>query len=362
MNVRSFGRIFWAVFALSLPSAGRASPRPGADLMDEGYARKASGDLTGAAAAFERAKAAGFDAQRVDLELSYLDLETRRIAAARARLKAAAHGPDPLLAAQARGELDALPRTLRRDLYVEAFGWERMAGAERRSNVVPMLRLRALVQPLGSVPLDGYVFAQATRDLLSSDAGSVPQIYADSRAIAGAGLQLRLFGSRAALFAQAGPAFALVHDGRGDMLLDFRAGAVGNVESRGCSPTPHGGVSLRVLPCGDAYGAAVYFSRFDEDLVAVARGRAGATWLLTGPVAWTLLLETQASADRIGHPYDNFFEAGLGHRWRLLRPVRVDLLAGLSSGVVLRGRTVEPVPTDRTYLEARLLAATYSEF
>jgi hypothetical protein len=360
--VRNCSQFAGALCALALASAGRAATLPGADLMDEGYVRKAKGDRDGAAAAFERAKAAGFDAQRVDLELSYLDLEARRVAAARARLKSAAHGPDPLLAAQARGELDALPRALRRDLYAEAFGWERTSGAERRSNVVPMLRLRALVQPLASVPLDGYVFAQATRDLLSGDAGSVPQVYADTRAIAGAGLQLRLFGSRAALFAQAGPAFALVDDGKRDVLWDFRAGAVGNLESRGCSPAPRQGVSLRVAPCGDAYGAAVYFSRFDEDLVAVARGRAGATWLLTGPVAWTLLVETQASADRIGHPYDNFFEAGFGHRWRLLQPVRVDLFASMSSGVVLRGRAVEPIPADRSYLELRLLAATYSEF
>jgi hypothetical protein len=330
--------------------------------MDEGYARKASGDLDGAAAAFERAKVAGFDAQRVELELSYLDLAARRVTAARARLKSAAHGPDPLLAAQAREELDALPRALRRDLYLEAFGWARAAGAERRSNLVPMLRVRALYQPFVAVPLDGYVFAQGTRDLLSGDVAGVPRIYADGRAVAGAGLQLRVFGSRAALFAQAGPAFALVDDGRDDVLLDVRAGAVGNVESRGCSPEPRRGASLRVAPCADAYGAAVYFSRFGDDLVASARGRAGATWLVTGSVAWTLLLETQASADRIGHPYDNFFEAGLGHRWRLLRPLKVDLLAGVSSGVVLRGRAVEPVPEDRTYLELRLLAATYSEF
>jgi hypothetical protein len=360
--VRSCGQVVCIMCALALPSAGRAEAPRGGDLMDEGYARKATGDLDGAAAAFEQAKAAGFDAQRADLELSYLDLSAQRVAAARARLESAARGRDPLLAAQARGELDALPHALRRDVYAEAYGWARTAGAERESNIVPMLRLRALYQPLAAVPLDGYVFAQATRDLLSGDAGGVPQIYADTRAIAGAGLQLRIFGSRAALFAQAGPAFALVDDGRDDVLLDFRAGAAGNAESRGCSPAPRSGTSLRVSPCGDVYGAAVYFSRFDHDAIALARGRAGATWLVTGSVAWTLLFETQASVDRIGHPYDNFVEAGFGHRWRLLRPLRVDLLAGVSSGVVLRGRAVEPVPTDRTYLEVRLLAATYSEF
>jgi hypothetical protein len=360
--VRSGCQILCLLWALALPVAGRAESAPGADLMNEGYARKASGDVDGAAAAFERARAAGFDAQRVDLELGYLDLSARRVAAARARLRAAAHGPDPLLAAQARAELDALPRSVRRDLYGEAFGWARAAGAERRTNAVPMLRLRALHQPRPALPLDGYVFVQATRDLRSSDAGDVPRLYADNRAIAGAGLQLRILGSRAALFAQAGPALSLVDDGDDDVVLDVRAGAIGTVESQGCSPPPRRGAALRVEPCADAYAAAVYLSRFEDDVVAVARGRAGATWLVTGSVAWTLLLEAQTSVDRIGHPYDNYVEGGVGHRWRLLRPWKVDLLAMASAGAVLRGRPAEPVPSDRGYLEGRLLAVTYSEF
>lgn len=359
--MHSLIQIAFVASTLALPSAGRAEVAPGAALMNEGYARKAAGDLDGAAAAFEGARDAGFDAQRVDLELSYVALSARRMAAARERLESALDGPDPLLAAKARQELDALPLPVRRDLYAETSAWTRPEGAARRANAVPMLRLRALYQPLESTPLDGYLFAQATRDLASRAGGGVPEIYADNRAIAGVGLQLRLFRSRAALFAQAGPAFALVGDDR-EVHFDFRAGAAGNVETRGCSPAPHRGAALRLLPCADAYGSAIYFSRFEHDVVAFARGRAGTTWLVTGPFAWTLLVEAQASVDRVRHPYDNFLEGGVGHRWRLLRPIKVDLLASANTGVVLRGRPAEPVPTDRDYVELRLVAATFVGF
>jgi hypothetical protein len=355
-------KLLFAVSALALATSARPEAPAGAALMDQGWARKASGDLDGAAASFEQAKSAGFDAQRADLELSYVALSARRTGPARERLEAAARGPDPELAAQARHELKALGGAMRRDLYAETFAWTRADGAARRANAVPTLRLRGLYQPLESIPLDGYVFAQATRDLASGDRNGVPQVYADDRAIAGAGVQLRMLGGRAALFAQAGSAFALIEDGRADVLLDVRAGAIGNVESRGCSPEPRRGASLRVMACSEAYGEAIWFSRFEHDMVAFARGRAGATWLVTGPLAWTLLLEGRGSVDRLGHTYDNFVEGGLAQRWRLLEPVKVDLLASASTGVVLRGRADDPVPGDRGYLELRLIASTFLEF
>jgi hypothetical protein len=57
---------------------------PGTAWMSAAYQRKASGDLGGAVQAFEAARRAGADAQRVSLELAYAHLELGETAAARA--------------------------------------------------------------------------------------------------------------------------------------------------------------------------------------------------------------------------------------------------------------------------------------
>jgi hypothetical protein len=62
--------------------------------MQEGYQRKATKDVAGAAVAFRAARERGFDPQRVDLELAYLSLERGDAAAARRQLESAASGPD----------------------------------------------------------------------------------------------------------------------------------------------------------------------------------------------------------------------------------------------------------------------------
>jgi hypothetical protein len=332
--------------------------------MDRGYALKQAGDLDGAASAFAHALADGYDPQVAWLELAYVDLAAGRTFAARRSLETVAAGPDAGRAAQARAELQALSTqapAIRRDLYAEAVAWTRAAGAPLDANAVPTLRLRALHAPFDDLPLDVYAYAQATRDL-ASQGGPIPRIYADDRAVTGAGLQLRLLGGNVALYAQAGAAFRLIDDRKSAVLLDARVGAMGYAESRGCAPRPADGVELALVPCAEAYGEAAWLSRFENDVVALARGRAGATWLVSGPVAWAFLAEGRALADSVGHPYDNLVEAGLGHRWRLLRPVRVDLLATASSGVILRDRPADPMPSPRTYLDLRLVAATYLEF
>jgi hypothetical protein len=261
--------------------------------------------------------------------------------------------------------LPSAPRAapeLRRDLYAEAVAWNRVSGNEIPDNAVPTLRLRVLVEPFASLKLDLYGVVQATRDL-ASRGGVAPRVYADDRAIVGAGVQLRLLGGHAAVFAQMGPAFALVEDGKDPVLLDARAGGMAFFETRGCAPDTAGRrATLRLLPCADFYGEAVYLSRMEHDVVAVVRGRGGFTWATTGPVVWSLLAEGRAALDRVAHPYDNFTELGTVHRWRLMRPLRIDLLAGLHAGAFFRGRAEEPLPVDRGYLDFRLLAATWTEF
>ena len=257
------------------------------------------------------------------------------------------------------GSVQAAELRLRRDVYADTFAWRRVSGANHDSDGVPTLRARALVRPVATVPVELYGFAQVTRELGSSGITS-GRIHADNRAMFGAGVLLSLWQGRAGLFFQAGPALNLVNDGRAGTLLDARGGGFLGLELPRCSPSA--GSGLQLTPCADLYSDLLYLSRFDDDVAGFARVRGGATWLVTGRIAWQALLEARVAADRNHDFYDNFADAGVAHRWRLLRPIRLDLVA---SGVVGRYRGVEnvdPAPDPLRYVDVRLEAATYFEF
>jgi hypothetical protein len=328
--------------------------------MQEGYRRKATKDVAGAVKAFQLARSTGFDRQRVDLELAFLSLELGDAAAAREQLESAAAGPDRQLATQAQEQLHWVPRRYRADLYADSYGWSGVAGNSHVANDVPTLRLRAHYRPWFASGPSLYLFAQATRDL-ASRGGPLPRVYSDNAVILGPGVLLPLWSGRAGLFLQAGAAFNLVDEGRDGAAFDARGGGFLGLETPGCVPRPAHGARLELLPCADLYAEAVWLGRFGDDTSIFGRARAGAGWLETGPVAWQLLLEGRGFANREPRNGDDFVEAGLWHRWRLLRPLRLDALLGLNTG-----RTVEVAgkapARPGAYTELRFQLVTYVEF
>lgn len=324
--------------------------------MDEGYRLKALGDAVGAALAFDSARTAGFDPQRVALELAYLAGELDQPARMAAQLELAARGPDPALAAQARAELAALrpARPWRWDLYGETFSWWRLRGPEETADAVPTFRLRTLHRAWSGLPLDLYAVIQATRDLASRPATAVsgPRILADNSALVGAGLLLRPW-PWLGLFAQAAGASPLADDGREALALDLRAGAYAGLETSRCAPSS-AGARLVLLPCAELYAEAVWLSRFRDDVVALARGRAAVTWLVTGPLAWQVVAELRGAADTNRDWYDNLADAGAGLRWRLSRPARLDLLVSAHAGRYLGVAGRDPAPERLTFTDLRL--------
>lgn len=305
--------------------------RSGWEWMDEGYRRKADHDLAGATEAFEAARARGFDAQRVDLELAFVALERGDRAAARRQLESVTGGPDPDLVQRARTQLSFVPGHLRGDLYWDGYGWRGLAGNSHVANEVPTLRIRAHYLPWLDQDASLYLSAQATRDR-ASEGGSLPRIYSDNALIVGPGALLPLWGKRVGLFVQAGWALSLIDDKRDRSAFDARGGGYLGLESGGCFPAPASGARLALSLCADLYAEAVWLSRFDHEAVAFGRGRAGAGWLLTGPVAWQVLAEGRAAANRNRASGDPFAEAGIWHRWRLLRPFLLDALVGVNEG------------------------------
>ncbi|HEY5952073.1 MAG TPA: hypothetical protein VIV40_41535 [Kofleriaceae bacterium] len=329
-------------------------------LLATAYDRKARGDEQGAVDAFVAAREAGAAPQRIALELAYVHISHGEIAAARLELEAAAAGPDQALAAQALHQLAELPSKWWADFYAESFGWRRARGETQTTDLVPMVRLRGLRRLSEDVDIHVYAFLQATRDVASRGFGAgVPQIYADNRALGGGGLLWRLLDRRVGLFAQAGPALSLINDGKDLVDLDVRGGAFFSQVSAACNV--QGGIIEAGTWCAELYSEAVYTSRFDHDVQGFFRARTGFTYVETGPVSWQVFMELRGALDRNGDYYDNFIDSGFGPRWRLHRPIPLDLLLSGHVGSYLGRENVDPKPQQPDYVDLRLLMTTYWE-
>ena len=344
------------IAALSAP----AIAQPSGDLLAVAYEKKARGDEAGAIEAFIAAREAGIAPQRVALELAYVHLAHNETSAAREELEKAAAGPDQTLAAQARKQLDAIPGPWWADVYAESYGWRRMGGDARTTDLVPTVRVRGLLQLSEKPDIHAYLFGQATRDAASHGMGAgIPEIYADNHALAGGGAMLRLADRHIGLFAQAGPAIALIDDGKDFLQLDVRGGAFVAIASAACYV--QGGSVEAGTWCAELYSEAVYTSRFDNNVQAFARERTGFSYLETGPVSWSMFFELRGALDRNGDYYNNFIDAGFGPRWRLRRPLPIDLLVGGHVGSYLGRENVDPAPERKDYVDFRVLVTTYVE-
>ena len=345
---------------VSIHGLAHANPDEANALLATAYDCKARGDEKGALQAFDEAREAGAPPQRISLELAYLYLGRGDVHEARLELEGAVAGPDQALASQARKQLAMLPQPWWADLYVESFGWKRARGANDQTDMVPTVRVRGLRRLLEDTDLNAYVFAQATRDTASRGFGAaVPAIYADNHAMTGGGMMLRLAKRSIGLFAQVGPAFALVDDHRDFVQLDARAGAFTSLASAACYE--QGGIIEAGTWCAELYSEVIYTSRFSNDIQGIARARTSATYLETGPLSWQGFFEVRAALDRNGDYYDNFVDAGAGPRWRLRKPIPIDLQLGAHAGSYLGRQNVDPLPMEHDYIDVRLLVTTYVE-
>lgn len=314
---------------------------------------------------FALAVEAGADAQAVQLELGWMDKGRGKIYEGRRHFRLAKKGEDEDKAATARAELRYPPKLVWGDLYAEAFAWYRFYPTTS-ANLVPTIRLRVYLHPIPKLDLDFYAFVQASRDVASTSSGptGVPLIYADNSVMLGVGVQFRFWKRRIGLFAQVGPAFKLVPQvGVSPVQLDFRAGAFFGVEGPVCRPEPEmKGARLTLDPCADVYADLIYVSRFDHNLLFYLRGRFGLGYLITGPVQWAPFVEGRLLADINGEYYNNLADAGIGHRWRLLKPFGLDFLFGIHAGSYFGRENRDSAPSPLQYAELRWQLATYVEF
>ena len=330
------------------------------------------GDLEGSREAYEVAREMGADPQIVDLELGYLELAAGRIKQARKHFRDAKQGEDPEYAQTAHTELQVMPRLFWGDLYADLYGYSRLA-PQRFDNLIGFLRIRGFVRPIPWLDLEPYVFLQISRDVSSrgiTDPSQTPLILNDNALLVGGGILFRFWRQQAGVYAQIAFALKLIRDGRTPATWDLRIGAYVGPSTPTCNPDPQpGGARLELLACAEFYGDVTYVSRFDHNVFFFARGRFGATWLVTGPIAWQPLVEGRFIKDIRNDYWNNVADVGMQHRWRLLQPIGIDLILGVHAGrhlglahVDADGIVRNPVPDPPGYLDLRLLLATYFIF
>jgi hypothetical protein len=336
--------------------------------LAKAYAFRAARDFPHAQSAFLAAARAGADPQLIALERAYVAIEQGDRALARAEFTSAARGPDAARTRQAESELAALasrePRHFWADLYAEAFGWKRIVGANHEADLVPTARLRGFYRPFSGLDVHLYLFAQATRDVASrtADRAGVPLIYADNTAIFGPGILWRLWSQKLGLYAQIGPAIELVDHSKKRVQLDARVGATLGLESGGCWPAALSGSRWQLSTCQDLYAEVTYASRYQNDVIGYARGRTALGFAITGPVQWLIGAELRAAKDTNEEYYNNFADAGLGPRIRLLSPFHLDLTFAAHAGTYFGESHLDPAPHPLHYVDLRAQAATYVEF
>jgi hypothetical protein len=341
--------------------------RQGETALDAAYRLRAAHRLDEARSALERARAEAAPRQRVELELGYVDAERGDPLGSATHFRAAGDGPEADVAAQARRELAYAPRTLWADIYADALA-SRISSAEGAAGtVVPTVRARTYVRPWLGLDLHLYAYAQGTRDTASGrGTNGVPEIYADNYALFGAGARLRVWGGRIGFYAQVGPAVGLAPSltdaNHPAVAVDGRAGFDLYTETERCAPEGRVGAAFGATPCAEIYAEGGYFSRFGQNAIGFARPRGALTVLVTGPVAWQGVIEGRAAADAKHEYYNNFVEAGVGPRLRLLRPFRFDVLATANAGTFLGLHHTDPLPRSLGYTGFRVEASTYVAF
>jgi Flp pilus assembly protein TadD len=348
------------------PGASAFDPSHPGYWLEQGWALKEEREFEDARRAFMTARELGADSQVVALELGYNALERGDRTEAFHAFREAAEGPDPARSAQAEAELEHLDGPFWGEVYGDVYGWWRLTPS-RSLYGVPTVRARYYWTPWGTLDLHAYLFTQISRDM-SSSPGSIsgyPITYADNTLLFGAGGLARFFGRQAGIYAQLGPALRLVDDGEKRWWFDARVAAYVGLEGGPARPGALAKGERAHGPPGlwrEVYAEAVYATRFDHNVIAMARGRAGFTPLITSSVAWQPMLQARAFGDLHGDYWNNRADIGPAHRWRWQRELPVDLLLGFNVGSYYGRENEDLAPRPLLFTELWLQVVTLYQF
>ena len=311
----------------------------------------------------------GASSQVIDLYRGYLDKAQKNDFAARKHFQEAAQGEDEALAKQARAELRYTAKPLWADVYAEGFGWARLWPEARRfDDFTGLIRVRGYLHPFPKVAFDPYIFFQLSGDVRSRqesapEFGGGPLIYADNSALLGGGLLLRVWKGRISFWGQVAAAFPWVKlDTAPAVDVDVQVGAAISFASEGCRPPDGAPAYVAALLCAEFYADTLVRNRPYPNIFFTARGRLGLHYLVTGPVAWSPLIELRHAVNTSDDLWANLIDVGLMHRWRLMAPIGVDVAVGVHGGSMYVVVGDDATPPNLGYVDLRLQISAYAAF
>lgn len=251
-----------------------------------------------------------------------------------------------------------LPDPMFADIYVSPFYYSRFDLA-----VVPLIaRAGIYLDPKHSTEL--YYSLRATHDDRSL-AGAVavsPIIFDDNVAIIGMGIRnypipkIPLY-----VFGEVGRAYDFVFRDRPRWRNDIRGGAVyGN--TWGAKPTYTDSLKFSLAPVADAYGDAIYYTRYDHNFIADERFRPGVRVVQYKASYIDFYVKELVVGDTNHEFFNNYFEWGPGVVIVPYNPYSFDFRFETVRGYYFKVNSPDPNPYGPHYNNRIALAELYVKF
>lgn len=247
------------------------------DVLDQlGYIHVALEQDEGALAAFDRSLAVDPSDETIRLQRAYVLQRLGQNGAAASEFRALASSSDAEIAdpscASYRVVYKAADKALDDPWFAETYLAPQYVSHFDLAVVPFQGRVGAVLDE--DTALEAYVGARVTVDTRSGRGLFGPQNYYDNSAVFAAGLRAQPVKSvPVTFFIEAGQAYDLTDQGRSRWRGDVRGGAVFFKEWNMAPPCRDGDGGVRFV--ADAYGEAIYYSRYDDNVLFYARLRPG---------------------------------------------------------------------------------------
>lgn len=289
-----------------------------------GYLAIVKGDNARALEVFHHAYALTYQPD-LAMQLAYLYDGVNNKPAAYHYFQIATHSQDQKVRDQAQLALThlsgqqtkALPAPYFSEFYFNPFTQSRFG-----LTVVPML-WRLGIEQNHCFKSKTYVYMRRTQDNRTQNLGEISQIYEDNVQIMGAGGQFSPLRAIPVIgFVEAGEAYDLVYQNRPRWRGDLRAGAM-YYQEWGVRPGYYDTLKVSHNYYSDLYGDLTYFSRYNNNVVALLRTHQGIHLLQYQSSLVNLYVTGRVIADTNREFFNNIAEVGPGiayipsNRWNV---------------------------------------------
>ena len=282
-------------------------------LKEAGYLALANGHKIEAIDYFIRAYDLSYQPE-IAMQLGYWLDQVNDKPAAYQYFKLAAQSPDKVLALAAKNSLTnlagqqtkALPRPYFSEIYFNPFSQRRFG-----LTVMPFI-WRVGIEQENRFRTKEYLFFRRTQDNRSENLGEISQIYEDNVQITGVGGQFAPFRRLPLVgFLEVGEAYDLVYRDRNRWRGDLRGGFM-YYQEFGVRPAYYDQARISHDYYNDWYGDVTYFSRYNNNVIGLARTHHGIHVLQYKSSIVNLYVTGRVISDTQRAFYNNIAEVGSG--------------------------------------------------